>query len=68
MPQSMCQFTKFVWGYFINLFQLSDAPQSMCHIWGEWTSLLRPANWDRGILVVKAIVWHIWFAHNDRIY
>lgn len=40
----------------------------MSCIWGGWSSLLGPKNRDRGILIVKVIVWNIWFARNDCIF
>lgn len=63
-----CPFVNGIWDYFCNLFQLRDAPQSMCRSCREWTTLLRPANKDRVILIMKDLVWYIWLARNDRIF
>lgn len=63
-----CSFAKNIWEYFVSLFQLPEPPQTLCQIWGLWLSLMRPASEIFGDLIVKAIIWNIWFARNDHIF
>lgn len=63
-----CCFASQIWDHFSNLLHLPEQAPSMGVLWDSWRSLIQPAKRDFGDLVVKAFVWNIWLAKNDRIF
>jgi len=57
-----------VWGFFVNLLNLPEAPRSMDLLWGSWRAGLCSQLRFVGEWIAKAIVWNIWLARNDSIF
>ncbi|XP_039117658.1 uncharacterized protein LOC120253386 [Dioscorea cayenensis subsp. rotundata] len=63
-----CPVARDVWGYFCRLLGVPEPPISMTGVWREWRGSVRPNSRVAVDLVVKALVWNIWIARNDRIF
>ncbi|XP_039123586.1 uncharacterized protein LOC120260211 [Dioscorea cayenensis subsp. rotundata] len=64
-----CSFAKHVWKYFVRLLHLPEPPILLSYlIWVSWRSRLQTWIQDVGVWIMKALIWNIWLARNDRIF
>jgi len=63
-----CGFGRVVWDHFGRLLGLPESPLSMFDIWYDWRENSRPAVRFLFDLVVKALLWNIWLARNERMF
>ncbi|XP_039129007.1 uncharacterized protein LOC120265183 [Dioscorea cayenensis subsp. rotundata] len=63
-----CSFAREVWGSFCRMLSFPEPPNSIRDLWLDWRGSMRPALRLSVDLVIKALVWNIWLARNDRIF
>lgn len=63
-----CSYAREVWGSLCRMLHLPEPPISIRDLWLDWRGSMRPVLRHSVDLVIKALVWSIWLARNDRIF